>query len=100
VLSLLLKEAGLPMGVNRINTEPAITHPGSLEMKRPFAMLLTLVIVCGIPVGIIMLTSLVASEDTTGIIGALVGVTFGTFAPDIYRALRTMGNGGVGPAQL
>lgn len=57
-------------------------------MKRPFATLLTLVIVCGIPVGITLLVGLVASKDTTGIVGVLVGCPFGTFALDIYRALR------------
>ena len=58
-------------------------------MRRPFAMLLTLVIVCGVPVGLSLLTGLVASENTIEIMGALVGVAFGMFAPDIYRAFRS-----------
>lgn len=57
-------------------------------MKQPFAILLALVIVCGIPVGMTLLVGLVASNDTTGIVGVLVGAAFGTFALDIYRALR------------
>lgn len=57
-----------------------------LNMKRPFAILLTLVIVFGIPVGITLLTGIVASNATSSVVGVLVGVTFGTFGIDIYKA--------------
>jgi hypothetical protein len=63
-------------------------------MKRPFAILLTFAIVCGVPVGITMLVNLIASDDTSSVVGVLVGVAFGTFAIDIYRELRSLGGNG------
>jgi hypothetical protein len=57
-------------------------------MKRPLAILLTTAIVCGIPAGITLLTGLVTSDDTTGVVGVLVGSAFGMFALDLYRVLR------------
>jgi 4-hydroxybenzoate polyprenyltransferase len=58
-------------------------------MKRPFAILLTLTILCGITFGIALLVGLIASNDTTTIVVFLVGMAVGTFAFDIYRALRS-----------
>jgi hypothetical protein len=66
-------------------------------MKRPLAILLTLVIVCGIPVGLALFTEHIASEDTSGVVGVLAGCAFGTFARDIYRALlNKRGIGSIG----
>jgi len=56
-------------------------------MKRPFALLLTVAIVGGIPIGVMLLVGLVVSKDTSGVVGTLVGWAFGTFVLDIYRAL-------------
>lgn len=57
-------------------------------MERRLAILLALAIVCGLSVGITLLVGLVASSELTKIVGVLVGVAFGMFALDIYRALR------------
>ncbi len=57
-------------------------------MRRPFAILLTLAIGMSISIGITLPLGLFVSEDTAGIVSALVGVAFGTFARDIYRVLR------------
>jgi len=57
-------------------------------MKRPLAILITLGIVCGMPVGTTLLVGLGLGPDATGVVGVLVGMVFGTFAPTIYQALR------------
>ena len=62
-------------------------------MKRPLAILLTLAIVCGIPVGIALFTDHIAPEDTHGVVGVLAGCAFGMFALDIYQTLRAWRRG-------
>ena len=57
-------------------------------MRRLVAILLTLGIVLGMPVGITLLVGRVVSEDVTGVVAVLVGAVFGTFALVIYRVLR------------